>query len=154
MLHPPKHARDGDGEVSTLVKRLGMVGIVVALASVGIACSSSDNGGTVNTPSASASTPAAGACSTPSPEAPVNVKATDSLKFDPPNITVKTCQLVIWTVTGSLPHTVTATSGANFDSGTKQRLETYTQGFPTAGTIHYYCKIHGASMSGTITVTS
>lgn len=83
----------------------------------------------------------------------MNVTASDQLKFDPANITVKTCQLVIWKVTGSAPHTFTAKSGATFDSGNKNKDETFTQGFPTAGTIHYYCKIH-PTMTGTITVTS
>jgi len=129
--------------------------MVVALASVGVACSSSDNGGTLNSPSASQTTSSSpAACSTPSPEAPVTVKATDSLKFEPSSITVKTCQVVVWKVTGSVPHTVTATSGATFDSGNLNQGAVYNQAFPTAGTIHYYCKIHGASMSGTITVTS
>jgi plastocyanin len=130
-----------------------MAGAVVLLAAAGIACSSSDNGGTVNTPSSSASTPAAGACSTPSPEAPVTVSATDSLKFEPASVTVKPCQLVIFKVTGTAPHTFTATSGATFDSGNVQQGGTFPQGFPTAGTIHYYCKIH-PTMKGTITVTS
>lgn len=105
----------------------------------------------MNTPSSSTS---AGACSTPSPEAAVTVNATDALKFEPASITVKPCQLVIWKVTGTVPHTVTAKSGATFDSKNLAQGGTFTQGFPTAGTIHYYCTIHGAAMSGTITVTS
>ena len=36
-----------------------------------------------------------------------------SLKFVPANITVKPCQLVIWTVVGAVPHTVTSQSGAS-----------------------------------------
>jgi len=137
--------------VRALAKRLGFAGAVVALAAAGIACSSSDNGGTVNTPSSSSSASPA-SCSTPSPEAPVTVDATDSLKFTPTNLTVKPCQVVVWKVTGTVPHTVTAKSGATFDSGNLAQGGVFNQAFPTAGTIHYYCKIHGASMSGTITV--
>lgn len=123
---------------------------IVGLCAGGIACSSSDNGGAVSTPPPSSSTP--GACATPSTEPPVNVQATDALKFQPATITVKPCQLVIWKVTGTVPHTVTAKSGATFDSGTLNPGDQFTQAFATAGTIHYYCKIHGMSMSGTITV--
>lgn len=137
--------------MSMFGRRLGIAGAVVALAAAGVACSGSDTGGAVNTPPSATS---AGACSTPSPEAAVTVNATDSLKFDPASITVKPCQLVVWKVTGTIPHTVTAKSGATFDSGNLNKDGTFTQGFPTAGTIHYYCKIHGAAMSGTITVTS
>ncbi|HEV2685518.1 MAG TPA: plastocyanin/azurin family copper-binding protein [Actinomycetota bacterium] len=138
--------------MSGVVKTLKILCAVTVLAAAGIACSSSsDNGGAVNQPSSSAS---AGACSTPSAEAPVTVDATDGLKFVPETITVKPCQLVIWKVTGTVPHTVTAKSGATFDSGNLAQGGSFTQGFPTAGTIHYYCKIHGAAMSGTITVAS
>ena len=133
-----------------ILKTLKILGIVAALATAGIACSSSDNGGAVNTP-ISSGTPSA--CATPSAEPQVSVSATDELKFDPANITVKPCQLVVWTITGTAPHTVTSVSGATFDSGTKNKGQTFTQAFPTAGTIHYHCTIH-PSMTGTITVAS
>ncbi|HLW16563.1 MAG TPA: plastocyanin/azurin family copper-binding protein [Actinomycetota bacterium] len=139
-----------------LLRILGAVGTIVVLAAAGIACSSSDNGGTVNSPppTQTSSASPASCAGTPSSEAPVMVSATDALKFEPASITVKPCQLIIWKVTGSVPHTVTAKSGATFDSGNLNQNDTFTQGFPTAGTIHYYCKIHGASMSGTITVAA
>ena len=139
--------------MSALAKRLGLAGAIAVLAAAGIACSSSDNGGTVNTPPPSQSGSASpAACTTPSPEQPVTVNATDNLKFEPATITVKACQLVIWKVTGIAPHTVTAKSGATFDSGNLAQGGTFTQGFPTAGTIRYYCRIH-TTMTGTITVT-
>lgn len=81
----------------------------------------------------------------------MTVNATDSIKFDPATITVKPCQVVVWKVTGVTPHTVTATSGASFDSGNLAQGGVFNQAFPTAGTIHYYCKIH-TTMKGTITV--
>ncbi|TMK80694.1 MAG: hypothetical protein E6G46_09045 [Actinobacteria bacterium] len=133
------------------MKGLKIFGAIVVLAAAGVACGGSDNGGAVNTPSASASACAA----SPSTETPVKVDANASLKFVPANITVKPCQLVIWTVVGAVPHTVTSQSGATFDSGNLNEGGTFTQSFATAGTIHYFCKIHGASvMSGTITVSS
>jgi plastocyanin len=130
---------------------LGAFGAIVVLAAAGIACSSSDNGGAVNAPPSQSPSGSPAACTTPSPEQPVTVNATDQIKFEPATIKLKPCQLVIWKVTGVTPHTVTAKSGATFDSGTLEQGGTFTQGFPTAGTIHYYCKIH-TTMTGTITV--
>jgi plastocyanin len=135
-----------------LTRTLGAFGAIAVLAAAGIACNSSDNGGSVNTPpptSTSSTSPAT--CTTPSPEAPVTINATDNLKFEPSSVTVKPCQLLVWKVTGVAPHTITAKSGATFDSGILQQGGTFTQGLPTAGTIHYYCKIH-PTMMGTITV--
>jgi len=105
----------------------------------------------VNTPSSSSSASPAACATTPSSEQPVTIDATDNIKFEPATVTVKPCQLVIWKVTGVAPHTVTAKSGATFDSGNLAQGGTFTQGFATAGTIHYYCKIH-TTMTGTITV--
>jgi plastocyanin len=121
---------------------------IAVLSAAGVACSSSDNGGAIQTPP-----PSASACPTPVGSA-VKVDANTSLKFVPQAITVKVCQPVTWKVVGSLPHTVTGQSGAVFDSGQLNQDGTYTHSFSTAGTIKYFCKIHGASMSGTITVTS
>jgi plastocyanin len=136
------------------MRGLKIFGVVAILAVAGIACSSSDNGGAINTPPPSSSSAAAAACPTPVGTT-VKVDANASLKFAPQNITVKPCQQIIWTVVGSVPHTVTSQSGATFDSGTLNEGQTYTQSFATAGVIHYFCKIHGASvMSGTITVSS
>jgi plastocyanin len=135
------------------MKTLKILGAIAILAAAGFACSSStDNGGAVQTPPPSRS--AAAAC--PSPVgATFNVAANAALKFAPPNITVKACQVVKWTVVGNVAHTVTGEQGATFDSGTLNEGGTFTQSFSTPGTIHYFCKIHGASvMSGTITVTS
>ncbi len=134
------------------LRSLGAFGAVVVLAAAGIACSSSsDNGGTVNTPSSSSTVSPAACSTTPSSEQPVTIDATDNIKFEPATVTVKPCQLVIWKVTGVTPHTATAKSGATFDSGNLAQGVTFTQGFATAGTIHYYCKIH-PTMTGTITV--
>ncbi len=135
--------------MSSMAKVLRILSAVAVLAA-GVACSSSDNGGAVNTPSSSASV---NACATPSSEPSVAIDATSDIKFQPANVTVKPCQLVIWKVTGIVPHTATATSGATFDSGTLNQNDTYTQAFPTAGIIHYVCKIH-PTMKGTITVAS
>jgi plastocyanin len=127
---------------------------IAVLALAGIACSSSDNGGAVQTPP-----PSSPAASSSSPgAAPIAVSATQDLKFVPATITVKAGTQVKWTVTGSVPHTVTSpepgTQGVTFDSNTLNEGQSFSFTFATPGTFHYYCKIHGQSMSGTITVTS
>jgi plastocyanin len=71
--------------------------------------------------------------------------------FTPQNIEVEVGQKITWTNEDSAPHTVTATSGAEFDSGTMEQGATYTWKATKAGTVEYFCAIH-PSMTGTITV--
>jgi len=135
--------------------------IVAAILMVGAACSSTDNGGAVNTPppsSAAPASPSASTCPTPaaSPSGtPTAVSATDALKFEPSAVSVKVGATVQWTVTGTSTHTVTAQAGepCSFDSGNLDAGAKYALTFTAAGTYKYFCRIHGQSMSGTITVT-
>jgi plastocyanin len=127
------------------MRTLKILAAVAVLATAGVACGGSDNGGAIQTPPAS-STPAG---------LVGKVNATANIKFVPALITVKVGEPVIWTVVGSVPHDVKASSGATFTSGTLQEGQTFTQTFSAPGTIKYFCTIHGAAlMSGTITVTS
>ena len=71
--------------------------------------------------------------------------------FSPANIEVEVGQEITWTNRDAAPHTVTATSGADFDSGTLEQGDSYTWKAAKAGTIEYFCEIH-PSMVGTITV--
>ena len=135
------------------MRTLKVLGVVAVLAATGIACSSSDNGGAVNTPPPSSTPPAASPSS-----ASIGISATDALTFVPNDTTIKAGTTLKWTVTGTIAHTVTSpepgTQGVTFDSGTLNQGQSFSFTFTTAGTYHYYCKIHGKSMSGTITVTS
>ena len=73
--------------------------------------------------------------------------------FNPATITVTKGTTVKWTNNDNAPHTVTTTSApVDFDSGTKNKGDTFTQTFDTAGTYGYYCSIH-PSMKGKIIVT-
>lgn len=69
--------------------------------------------------------------------------------FSPSATTVAKGTTVTWTWTGVNPHTVTFDDGAA--SGT-QTSGTFERKFDAAGTYPYHCAVHGASMSGTITV--
>jgi plastocyanin len=67
-----------------------------------------------------------------------------------PNATVLAVgATVTWTWTGAAPHDVL------FDDGVKslvQRTGTYTRNFTAAGTYNYHCSVHGAAMSGKVTI--
>ena len=63
--------------------------------------------------------------------------------FDPPTIPVKAGATVTWVNADDIPHVVSEKNGTN---------DTFTQTFPTAGTIEYFCAIH-PHMTGKIIVT-
>lgn len=76
-----------------------------------------------------------------------------NIAFNPSAITVTVGTTVTWTNDDSTNHTVTFTDLAGVDSGTLSRGQAFSHTFDTAGTFHYYCRIHGAAvMSGTVTV--
>ena len=89
----------------------------------------------------------------PSPPPPGNTSnaiAVGNNVFDPGATTVPPGTTVTWTwQPGAVSHNVT------FDAATKsptQTAGTYSRMFATAGTYPYQCTIHGASMSGSVTV--
>ena len=71
--------------------------------------------------------------------------------YAPGSKTVSTGTTVVWSNTGSLPHTVTDRGGA-FDSGFVMASQTYRRTFNSPGTFEYFCTLH-PEMVGTITVT-
>jgi len=71
--------------------------------------------------------------------------------FDAKDITVKVGDTVVWENAGQLPHTATATAGADFDSGTVSPGESYEWTAKKAGSVSYLCTFH-PGMEGTITV--
>ena len=90
------------------------------------------------------------AASKPAAAKPVSASISN-FAFAPQEIEVAVGQEITWTNEDSAPHTVTATSGAEFDSGTMEQGATYTWKATKAGTVEYFCAIH-PSMTGTITV--
>jgi len=71
--------------------------------------------------------------------------------FDPPTLTVKAGTTVTWVNTDDIPHVVSEKNGA-FRSGALDTDESFTQTFPAAGTVEYFCAIH-PHMTGKIIVT-
>ena len=95
------------------------------------------------------------------------VNMSDSLKFDPTDLTISKGETVTWQNTGATVHTATGDpskastpadvsvpSGAKvWDSGDVQPGGSFSHTFDTAGTYKYVCVPHeSAGMVGTITV--
>ena len=78
--------------------------------------------------------------------------AMKDVQFKPGNVTVAVGQKITWDNQDGIPHNVTATSGADFKSGTVGPGGTYSFTPAKAGTIAYECTIH-PGQQGTITVT-
>lgn len=77
--------------------------------------------------------------------------------FSPSNLIVTAGSTVTWTNNGNNQHQPVSGSGTPsglFESGVLNHGDTFSFRFTEAGTFPYYCKIHGAYMSGTITVNS
>ena len=69
--------------------------------------------------------------------------------FVPQTTRVPAGTTITWTWTGANAHSVT------FDDGTSSATQasgTYARSFAAAGTYNYHCKVHGAAMSGAVTV--
>ena len=73
--------------------------------------------------------------------------------FDPADVTIPTGTTVCWTNNGQVTHTATSDTGA-FDSGFMSPGDMFTFTFNNAGSYPYHCVIHGALMTGTITVNT
>ncbi|MDE3088563.1 MAG: LysM peptidoglycan-binding domain-containing protein [Chloroflexota bacterium] len=104
----------------------------------------------------SAAPPMPGA--TPMPGSGAAAVALMNIAYNPRSITVHAGTKVVWTnrESSAIQHTVTsgapgAPSGA-FDSGTLNSGQVFQFTFSSPGTFAYYCRIHGAAMTGTITV--
>ena len=80
------------------------------------------------------------------------VKMKDIL-FVPEKVTARVGQSVRWTNQDDVQHTVKASKGADFESKTLSKGDTYVAKLTKAGTIDYVCTIH-PSQRGTITVVA
>ena len=77
--------------------------------------------------------------------------AIEGFAFAPADVTVKAGEAVGWSNEDSARHTVTAKSGATFDSGVLAEGASFEWPAEEAGTVEYVCSLH-PSMVGTITV--
>jgi len=69
--------------------------------------------------------------------------------FTPAKDTVAKGTQVTWTWRGAALHSVTFDDGPSSET---MAAGSYARTFDTAGTYPYHCKVHGTSMSGSVTV--
>lgn len=137
-----------------------------ALAALGLMAAScgdddDDDDSTPSTPTSAAVT-AAGASPTAagaSPTTAATQAAADAVtigvadnKYEPASRTVQRGAKVTWNWTGSNPHTVEGTFAGQSVKSDVQTSGKFEFTFAQAGTFSYQCGVHGASMSGTVTV--
>jgi plastocyanin len=106
----------------------------------------------------SSAPPPAAAPPPPPPVASAKESADDvkitmkNIAYVPEAVTAKVNQRIVWQNTdGEIPHTVTASDGADFDSGRMTPGATFEYTPKKAGTIAYFCEIH-PNQKGEITV--
>lgn len=77
--------------------------------------------------------------------------------YSPNNVTIAPGDTVEWDWVGS-PHSVTSGTAPNpdgqFDSGVNNTGFSYSQTFPTPGTVNYFCTIHGTMMTGVVNIVA
>ncbi len=138
--------------IAALISALALAGGALA------GCGGDDNGGGgggygggTSTPAttATAATSTSGTAATSGP-VPISLK---DIAFHPQNVAVHEGQAVRWTNDDDVAHTVTAQSGATFDSGTlKPGIKAfYETTMRNAGTVTYHCTIH-PNMTGRIRI--
>ncbi len=80
--------------------------------------------------------------------------------FSPAAVTIHVGQTVMWRNNDMVMHTTTSgscsgsvcTPSSGWDSGTLNTGQSFSHTFNATGTFTYYCRIHGASMQGTVVV--
>jgi plastocyanin len=118
-----------------MIKRTLTIGLVLVATATGLAACGGDD--TSGAPAAAKSGGTA-------------VSAVDN-SFSPGTLKVHVGDTVTFTNDGGVDHTVTATSGAKFDSGSLAPGATFTFTAEKAGTVSYVCTFH-SGMQGTIEV--
>lgn len=136
--------------------RGGLVMIGRALLSVGllltiglVACGGSGSGPPSNSSPAAASVGTAGVSLG---TATVKISATGQLMFDPAMQTAHVGDIIQWTNTGTVEHTITFDAETSLSDPALQPGATWEVKFTTAGTYQYHCSIH-PTMVGTIVVS-
>ena len=86
----------------------------------------------------------------PAPQSATKVAVQDN-SFAPASVKVKVGETITFENSGAIAHTVTATDGADFDSGTLEPGGTFEFKASKAGSIGYICSFH-PGMRGSIEV--
>jgi plastocyanin len=132
------------------LQRLALLGAIIGATGLA-ACGGGDDPAPAPASAAtSTATPAATAPAAKSTSSTTEAKIAE-FAFSPADIEVEVGDEISWTNDDAAPHTVTATAGADFDSGSLAQGASFSFEAKKAGTIDYFCAIH-PSMKGTITV--
>src|SRR5687767_4320987 len=117
------------------VRRLALLGALIGATSLA-ACGGGDDATPAPASAATATPPPAAAPAKPSASS-TQAKIAD-FAFSPADIEVQVGDKITWTNDDADAHTVTATSGADFDSGTLAQGADFTFEAKTAGKIAYF----------------
>lgn len=109
-------------------------------------------GGSSSTPAAGTGSTSVGVAGANLGTATVMIAATGQLAFDPATQTAHVGDIVQWSNTGSVEHTVTFDGQPSLSDPSLQPGGTWEVKFTTAGTYQYHCSIH-PNMLGTIVVS-
>ena len=127
--------------------------LAAALASIALtagACGDDDDDDTADATAPAGATATNPAATRPA-EGAVTIGVADN-NFEPANQTVQRGTKVTWTWTGRNPHSVEGKfAGADVKSP-QQSSGKFEFTFSQAGTFEYQCGVHGAAMSGKLTV--
>jgi len=104
-----------------------------------------------NPPASSSSGSSAGTAGVNIGSASVHVAASDDLKFTPVTQDAQVGDVVQWSNSGSVMHTVTFDDFASLSDVSLQGGATWEVKFAAAGTYAYHCTVH-PTMTGTIAV--
>jgi plastocyanin len=126
-------------------RHLLIVGLLLAVGLV--ACGGSSSPATTSAPAASVGTAGANLGT-----ATVKISATTQLTFDPAMQTAHVGDIIQWSNTGSVMHTVTFDSEPSLTDPSLAPGGVWEVKFTTAGTYQYHCSIH-QTMVGTIVVS-
>jgi len=127
---------------------LGAAAVLTMVAATGCSKSAKVSAGTTTTTAAATSTTASSAVNQGA------VVQVSEYAFTAPSVTIKAGQEVVWHNSGNVAHTVTETSGHDFDSPDIDPGQSYVQTFDKPGTYTYICSIHPDRMHGTVVVTA
>lgn len=112
----------------------------LALAAGGAIVGCGDDEDAADTPATTTAAPAPDSATAAGDELKITMK---DIEYVPQTATAKVGQKIVWENTdGEIPHTVTATDGAKFDSGNMPGGATFDHTPTKAGTIDYVCTIH------------
>jgi plastocyanin len=129
-----------------------IAGAAILAAAVAACGSSSPSTSTATQATSSATSAAAGSAGPNIGAATETVQATDALKFDPGSVSAHVGDIVKWSNTGTVMHTVTFDGKPSLSDVSLQPGGTWEVKFDAAGTYAYRCTIH-PGMTGTVTVS-